>query len=207
MNEKPIVMGAESVRAILAGRKTVTRRIMKDPLPFERMDGSGLSAFTPKGFNSYRGWTAGGDYLESFRRPYAWAGQRLWVREGWAIGVYRADVSLSAQSFVPPGGRWRSPIFMPRGFSRIDLEVVSVRAERLQEITEEDAEREGVERFHDRFPNFSLEQTLTTGEVAADSPYRSGYAVAWDELNADKATWKSNPWVWRIEFRVIEIRS
>lgn len=180
MNEKPIIMGAESVRAILAGRKTVTRRLAKFA------DGRcGVLRF----------------------KPYATAGQRLWVRETWAPGVYRADVLLSAQSFVPPGGRWRSPIFMPRAFSRIDLEAVSVRAERLQEITEEDAEREGVRRFHDQFPNFSRAQTLTSGEVAAVSQFRSGYAVAWDELNADKATWKSNPWVWRIEFRVVEIRS
>lgn len=86
-------------------------------------------------------------------------------------------------------------IHMPRWASRLTLEVESVRVERVQDITEEDARAEGCPAWE-----WNPEQPLTTGERAGDSPYRSGFACLWDEIH-DEPTWKSNPWVWVITFK------
>lgn len=97
-----------------------------------------------------------------------------------------------------------SPLFLPRWASRLTLDVLSVRAERLQDITEEDAEREGVVPFGEAYSGISPDQRLTTGERAGDSPFRASFAVLWDELNGDRCAWKSDPLVWRYELRRVE---
>jgi hypothetical protein len=119
------------------------------------------------------------------------------IKPYWSV-VYAATDPSANDHKDDRGFSWRPSIFMPRWASRITLELVDVRVERLQDITEEDAIREGV----DPWP-FNPDQPLTTGERAGDSPYRSGYALLWDEINEDRATWKSNPYVWREEFRRI----
>jgi hypothetical protein len=87
---------------------------------------------------------------------------------------------------------------MPKWAARTWLEVTGVRAERLQEITEEGAIAEGVPPW-----DFDPQQPMTTGELGADSPYRGGFAVVWDDIN-EKHTWKSNPWVWVYQFKLLE---
>ncbi len=114
---RPILFSGEMVRAILAGHKTQTRRIIK-PQPPVRIP-----------------------------CPYGIPGDRLWVRETWCrtkAGVhYRADCrSLDDEAAV--GGRWKASIHLPRADSRLTLAVVAVRAERLGDITEADALAEGV---------------------------------------------------------------
>jgi len=93
-----------------------------------------------------------------------------------------------------------TPLYMPKWASRMLLRVTDVRAERLHAITEEDAEREGAPKFFDRFASIARDQRLTSGELAAEAPHRAGFAVLWDEINGDRALWKTNPWVWRIAF-------
>ena len=122
MKERPIIFSGPSVRAILDGRKTQTRRIVKAP--------KGMSAEF-----------AGVD----FACPYGCPGDRLWVRETHSFydrecrkPYYQADIDD-----WEPGG-WRSPIFMPRWASRITLEITDVRVQRVQEITEAEAKAEGV---------------------------------------------------------------
>lgn len=129
-------------------------------------------------------------------------GHRIWVKEtfqeneppsGW---IYRAD---DVAGHIESG--WRPPIFMPRHASRLTLEVLSVKAQRLQDITEEDAIREGVE------PWLPGHGPVTAAEIAAEPclsssvAYRDGFEILWDEINGKRAPWESNPLVWRYEVR------
>jgi hypothetical protein len=100
--------------------------------------------------------------------------------------------------------KWCPSIFMPRALSRITLDVLSVRAERLLDITEEDAKAEGARPFFETFACFERDQRITTGERASDAEHRAGFAVLWDEINGDRALWISNPWVWVVGFRRTE---
>lgn len=128
--------------------------------------------------------------------------QYLWVRETWRMDgkrhVFRADVDDDEAA----KHRWKPGIHLHRVASRIVLEVRGVRIERLHELSEEDARAEGVRPFFEKFGNFGRDQRITTGELARDEPYRASYAVLWDEINGDRALWKSNPLVWCIDFKV-----
>lgn len=189
---RPILFSGPMVRAILDGRKTVTRRAIK-PQP------------------RYRGRVILCDWLyhncEPERQrygfstedadipcPYGSPGDRLWVRETWSPipemkpSGYFTDPKwknrtcwYAADNDRPIwGGKWKPSIFMPRAMSRITLEIKSVNIERLQDITEEDAIKEGFEQTE-----FILS--------------RRRFELLWAELNG-KESWAQNPWVWRIEF-------
>jgi len=196
MTDKPILFSAPMVRALLAGTKTQTRRVLKpQPDKFCRdMPNSGA-------------WSD--DYWRSF--PSA-PGQRLWVREAWGLGIsdhgdcprYKATMDYQCGDKIksPHEGpfKWRSPIFMPRKFSRLMLIVTDVRVQRLQEINEEDAIAEGI-YWSDDFEGW------TSGAGADEScDYHSrrpdvSYAKLWDRINGDGA-WALNPWVCAISFSV-----
>lgn len=178
MKERPILFSTEMVRAILDGRKTMTRRVMK-PQPELRGNfyefgkagwSSGITSITPVyGHSLY------------YACPYGIPGDRLWVKETWAYTDYK-DVCWKATDGESRIIRWRSPIFMPRWASRINLEITGVRVERLQEMTYHDLEAEGMQ-----------------GELGAAS---EEYIKLWDTLNAKRGyPWSSTPWVWVIEFR------
>src|SRR6478752_498640 len=125
---------------------------------------------------------------------YGAVGDRLWVRETWYSSItetenpdsvcYRADDEMLSW-FREKAYKWKPSIFMPRWASRITLEIVSVRCERLQNITEADAIAEGIT---DSFP-----------EVECDS-YRDGYRILWNTING-AGSWDANPWVWLVEFK------
>lgn len=201
--DRPILFSGAMVRAILDGHKTQTRRIVKPQPPGWATHPS----MAPSSTDLFCHWTDGGTEDcafwpkdEPLRCPYGKPGDRLWVRETWATlgrqvhaAVYRAD------NIGYPVERWRPSIHMPKWASRITLEVTGVRVERVQRISEADAVAEGV----DPWP-FNPLQPMTTGELGADSPYRGGFAVKWDEINEDRGTWYSNPWVWVVEFNRIE---
>jgi hypothetical protein len=158
--------------------------------------------------------------------PYGVAGDRLWCREAFAYSVkdpdsafndeydaehydivYRADaedvgawtqdewteVGLNQTTIAPP---WRPARHMPRWTSRITLELTAVRVQRLQEISEADAQAEGVG------PEFEVDfATFVRGGVVPPSTYVLGYKHRWDEINGKTAPWASNPWVWCLTFR------
>lgn len=149
MKERPILFSAPMVRAILDGTKTQTRRVVKHRhLAF--IGGKGQE-------NDPSAWGFGaGVQNESYRLvcPYGIPGDRLWVKETWHPGgpennhdgvIYRATDPGWDDS--GSGLRWRPSVFMPRWASRITLEISSVRVERLQDITEEDARAEGAESW------------------------------------------------------------
>lgn len=181
MNEKPILFSGEMVRAILDGRKKMTRRVVK-----------GLPQITSDRVDM--GKTGGlcfvGGHLVNV--PYQ-AGQRLWVRETWAdptnnrIAVYRADGATAFQ-----GMKWKPSIFMPRWACRLELVVTAVRVERLQDISDKDAVKEGC--FN--------QSKLSPKE---DYSFRGGFRALWDSLNEKRGYgWDSNPWVWVVEFEKVQ---
>lgn len=211
MKGRPINMRAEEVRAIIAGRKTQFRRVMRtqplwvaDPsVPFKTPDAD------PKGI---------------INCPYGAPGDRLWVRESWLIAhvnhigkpipktrpdwmdssgkylMYAADGSCCRQI---PGckcgtvGRlpWRPSIHMPRWASRITLEIVSVRVERLQNISRADAKAEGLWPS----PHNGLEMVNGVPYGNAQLAFRA----LWESIHGPRL-WEANPWVWVVEFRRLE---
>lgn len=200
VRERPLLVSAEMVRAILDGRKTQTRRVVRN-----QSRALHLGMETPE----FR--------ASVIRRcPYGQPGDRLWVRETWIIGhddgnggwsVLRPTGHSNREgrvfyraSFDEPdpnkGGRmlWRPSIHMPRWASRITLEVTGVRVERLQELSELDAVAEGLDPVH---PGEHKWQT---------TPFaRTRYAELWDSLNEKRGYgWETNPWIWVIEFRRLE---
>lgn len=184
IKERPILFQADMVNAILSGRKTQTRRIVK---PTKDRNGSGCHLAPCE----IAGEVNGGDYGLC---PYGQPGDRLWVREAFRNRrvdnspggvVYRAD--HPGESTVPGsyGRPWKPSIHMPRWASRITLEIVSVRVERLQSIKSKDAEAEGCE----------------CGSYGKYFPV-DNFACLWDSING-RESWDANPWVWVVEFRRI----
>ena len=196
MKEHPILFSTESVKAILDGRKTQTRRVIK-PQPIAEcvslyLSGDGyLSAIHPQDFH---GWFYATDKKgRKIICPYGQVGDRLWVRETFHTTETRRFLFYKADAdMVLPSGslKWRPSIFMPRWASRITLEIIGVRVERLQEITIPDIEAEGLYVRHIRPDHY--------GD-------RICFAQLWDSLNAKRGYgWSNNPWVWCISFRKIE---
>lgn len=224
MKERPIIFSAPMVRAILAGTKTVTRRIVT-PQPHrvgERRLNCAEPGNPPVVVTQLPGWewkstyaAAGSDFAGAlaWHSPYGRPGDRLWVKEtftyitGNGIRVhYRADGEPIGHDGkvieTEPGlNRWMSPIFMPRRLSRIRLELVSAGVERVQDITDDDARREGVQKFFERFQGIGRDQRITDGRYARDEEYRASFACSWDEINGHRALWNTNPWVWVVEFK------
>lgn len=195
MKERQIIFSGAMVRALLAGIKTQTRRVVKfrrgDQIE-ERDDGA-LWPWMYDEENDSDSW---------LRCPYGRAGDRLWVRETWAYHVqaqaaprdedsplvYAADGQQAHQMRLCD--RWRSPIHMPRWASRITLEVAGVRVERLQDISTADALAEGVSvhKDHHNKPRTSIY-----------SPVQA-YRDLYESINGADS-WDFNPWVWVVEFK------
>ena len=213
MKERGMIFNSEMVRAILDGRKTQTRRIMKEqPVlngNFYEVFGSAWS----KGMTSI---PAVPGHSLSTRCPFGAVGDRIWVREtfcpvddtqygGEKWVDYRATPRYEASH---PAGwdsapndaealKWRPSIHMPRWASRILLEITDVRVEQLNAISQEDAQAEGMELTGWR-PTYSAPDS--GGEVM--TPY-DNFAELWSSIyGAD--SWRANPWVWVIEFKRVE---
>lgn len=215
--ERPILFSGPMVRALLAGEKTVTRRIIRgwqrwefigascddinDPQNWGEwceIRGEGREAYVGPGRTRIHHGFGGGDYEPI--PAYAEPGDTLWVRETWRevflngvrVTQYRADEWPSC------GIQWRPSIFMPRAACRLRLRVVSVRPERLHEITPEDIAAEGV----DTRAAFYRANGVPVGAIEAGME-RARFAELWDAINGKRAPWASNPWVWRVAFEVI----
>ncbi|HBO4748886.1 TPA: hypothetical protein L4V19_001991 [Pseudomonas aeruginosa] len=183
MKERPILFSGPMVRAILEGRKTVTRRAVKDT-----------------GFYAIDAAIHGNEVALrerealSTRCPFGQPGDRLWVREAWAqINVAQAPgetwvVYRECDNRTDYGGPWKPSIHMRRRDSRILLEITAVRVERLQDITEDQAIAEGI----DTHPmGFYGNGCITAG---------GAFLELWESINGD-GSWAANPWVWVIEFK------
>lgn len=200
MKERPILFSGEMVRAILKGRKTQTRRVVKK-IPCQCSDWipDEISKTTPEGFQEagHSGlWSCQSCTDLPIACPYGQPGDRMWVRETWKLSSlykddplrlqYKADGGPCGDSKIP----WQPSIFMPRWASRITLEIVNIRVERVQEISEEDAWNEGV----------------GGGDLGKfDIDGRVLFKSTWDEINGKRGYgWDQNPWVWVIEFKRVD---
>lgn len=214
MKERPILFSSEMVRAILKDQKTMTRRV-----------------------NSI-----GEYYISDKKCPYGVVGDRLWVRETWYYEehmhdstegtpdlpgdlyshrlVFKADCPDYPVNVGVGQHGWRPSIFMPRWASRITLEITGIRVERLQDITEEDAEKEGIPNEYPMSDIYcyhcggrgliKTHHRETLGAMEIDCPYCDTavkrFATLWDMVNHAKPgkTWQDNPWVWVISFKVVK---
>jgi len=199
VKERPILFSGEMVRAILAGNKTMTRRVMKpQPVKAEGLadDGNDLWIWAErKRYGAVTSWAEPDTMADEWTLgacPYGKVGDRLWVRETWRnLTLAEIDTRLRpytqyrASEPVNELLKWKPSIFMPRWVSRILLEVTGVRVERVQATSEDDAVAEG-------YP------------AGCGIPPLDWYADLWDTINAKRGHgWKSNPFVWVVEFRRI----
>ena len=226
VRERGILFSGPMVRAILAGRKTQTRRVMHNQPrwcssnqggywwyghpkngPGDAvvdwsvvLDDAHLRVIGTKG----RGWGAHAGC------PHGDPGDRLWVRETWAAGglaspddrtpAYAVDADPDVRRLI----RWRPAILMPRWASRITLEITNVRVERAQAISAADVAAEGIDTaavqtlYRDATPKQRRElgTTLATGAPSLN------WRAAWTLING-RASWDANPWVWVVEFKVV----
>lgn len=186
MKLRPINFKAHEVRAIREGRKTQARRIVQPQPRIVHAIHNDASIVTNRIFRN-------GD--QRIHCPYGKPGERLWVRETWRSSderqqiIYKADYAEFECKM-----KWRSAIHMPRWASRITLEIVSVRVERLRDISENDAMAEGV------YPVDFSGQEHPDNPVLSLRQYRAGFEEAWEHINGT-CSWDLNPWVWVIEFK------
>ncbi|WP_338508673.1 hypothetical protein [Pseudomonas poae] len=200
IKERPILFSAPMVRAILEGRKTVTRREIKTRM--RSADTSFELHQQPDG-----SWRPMHTFEEScmddqgtehpITCPYGQSGDRLWVRETHAdIGcrlTYRADTDDGAHCQVK---KWTPAIHMFRRHSRILLEITDVRVERLQDISEDQAKAEGVRLYTDHAELGEWWHVDGIDTYSADP--RKSFELLWSSVGGD---WVANPWVWVVEFK------
>ena len=201
IKERPILFSAPMVRAILEGRKTVTRRIVKPVRGYED-----CSIRRPdKAAASHSVWWHGRFESVGVMQdcPYGKPGDRLWVREAWArIGIAQAPdqewvVYRESDNRTDYGGPWKPGIHMLRRDSRILLEITDVRVERLQDISPDQAFAEGVngsmcQQFLESSPT---RFTCREAEI-------HGFSGLWESINGADS-WDANPWVWVVEFKQV----
>ena len=187
---KPILFNTEMVRAILDGRKACTRRILKGGIPFDEK---------AEYWNVLKkGEWSGPICVEDFIKqgsPYK-PGDILYVRETWSEWtdgyLYKAWSSPFPQAGQSSVMKWHPSIHMPKEAARIWLKATDVRVERLQEITEVQAQAEG------------CNSGLLTGACTARGQFEDLWNTTIKKSDLDRYGWDANPYVWVIEFERCE---
>ena len=214
VKERPIIFSGPMIRAILDGRKTQTRRVVK-PQPqlingkFEMSSSESDAwpepcvwlALTPSG-------KFGLNAPPYYKCPYGNPGDRLWVRETWRpcgddemsmarIEALRPSIAYKADEEWDNDSKWKPSIHMPRWASRILLEITDIRVERLKEISGEDACLEGT-GFIDRRGDLCHAGNHPSYSISI-------FSRLWDSINGKKpgCSWANNPWVWVVEFKKV----
>lgn len=231
MKERPILFNDEMVRALLDGRKTQTRRVVKSQpsngWSFETAEGAAMrlgyitSSHPKKGkFGAFirREIHPGSGKCEHdiIPCPYGQPGDRLWVRETHgdeirSVGgtphekiAYRATKPNAVRCYDCNGMeqpmKWRPSIHMPRSMARLLLEVTAVRVERLQDISREDAEAEGLKKWPHK-ADFAW--GYEGGHEAGHGSPTGAFRALWESING-AGTWADNPWVWVVEFQRVD---
>ena len=221
-NFKPILFSTEMVQAILEGRKTQTRRVLKLKTPVDiagvevdcylRLDliPTNMQVFYANKKDKQINLYSDNEYAKY--KP----GDVLWVRETWQTSynenskkwdpIYKADGKFWMDDDGPM--KWKPSLFMVKKHCRIFLKVTNVRCERLNDISEEDAIAEGIIKcfvgnptdFENSKMRVYRSSKLEEGNVFAIDAFKE----LWQSINAKKHPWKSNPWVWVYEFERIE---
>lgn len=229
IKSRPILFSGEMVRAILDGRKTQTRRIVK-PQPNAGPKGELVNL-------GGRDWgLLDNDLSGLWPCPYGATGSHLWVKEAHRFGMhadlwdaveYKADGAWMKPRWLDEAtgwkfgeacgensGLWRSPIFMPRWASRILLEVTDVRVERVQDISAADVAAEGTPGMVcGRYQCWRCNGQGRNVSTPTGCPHCGGsgndhawhFQKLWDSINAKRGYgWTANPWTWVVSFKVIE---
>lgn len=224
MKEIPMMFTAEMVRAILEGRKTMTRRAIKRQADIRDFDDDGWPIIVTE------------EGPERMRAPVQ-VGDNIWVKETYALIChaedgqcyceectecsieYRADNPNSkwaggwCNGFpgneVPDGCKWRSSMFMPKAYARIKLEVTGIRADVLEEISDSDAIAEGIASFRPVPGDGPAITTFKRYQKKGPEPYdlhnaASSFYTLWTKINGEHS-WLNKPWVWVIIFKKIEL--
>lgn len=210
MSDRPILFSAPMVRALLDGRKTQTRRVIKPCDDLKYKPGDILVS-----------WPAGEFVRTGHRfRPRFAKGDRLWVRETWqtvsldastTLCAYRANCDGDRFTHADDGSveiiqirKWRPAIFMPRIMSRLTLTVTDVRVERLQDISEADCVAEGPPELREmRGLGRPLDGVMVVdpAQPHVGMAPRTWYRELWDTING-AGSWDENPWCVAISFSV-----
>jgi hypothetical protein len=227
MKEHPILFSAPMVRANREGRKNQTRRIMSfcDGLSCEEIDEFEFRCLQEYEDGTYRAIFDTDDEPFSVVCRYGRPGDHLWVRESWSTErmfpnaleepnrssftkmryIYKADEKDHIHKLI----KWHPSIHMAREASRNLLEVVDIRVERLQDITDYDCGAEGIERERDGFKCYEIihggkhKGDFHPWNVVPNAKIKTSYQQLWESINGPDS-WKQNPWVWVIEFKRID---
>lgn len=242
MKERGMIFNGEMVRAILDGRKTQTRRIVKGTdgaVKFcKEWDINGEEIFVVLGEKDHTGMNP---VLGAISCPFGAIGDRIWVRETWGVVSHELDEDGRIQPWTPdrpatvihemPFGNgyysghaiyaadgdftwgdddgyedgrscWKPSIHMPRAASRILLEITDVRVERLNAISEEDAEAEGID-MEALYDSQDCYDCIANHNMTGRPTVTGAFKYLWESIYGEEG-WKSNPWVWVIEFKRIE---
>jgi hypothetical protein len=214
MKERPIIFSGEMVQAILEGRKTQTRRVIK---PGKYWWGGFQCKWY--GIHPGGGWHGVGSSYEAdipeyakepcgdkgFPCPYGQIGDRLWVRERWWM-----DEDEQPVIFYTATDKWsdipmKSSIFMPRWASRITLEIINIRVERVQDISSTAAKAEGIQALQLQDENDPSAWWESAPGVNQARTAVWSFQKLWDSINTKRGySWEPNPWVWVIEFKRID---
>lgn len=201
MKERPIIFQGKMVRAILDGRKTQTRRIIKpQPEPEKDLWYPDPGSPRAKHYGNVEHMIKG---LPVDFSPYGQPGDLLYVREAFADipetlpgNIHYKDSATEADLkwFKEEGWKWKRSIHMPKKYARIWLEVTGVRVERVQDINSGDAEKEGLVRDMSKNNNYAASVDLI-----------SRFRRLWNSIYAKRGfDWIENPWVWVIEFKPVK---
>jgi hypothetical protein len=220
VKERPILFSGAMVRALLDGSKTQTRRVVKVQPDFDTAraalggDTTGAQIVYDHVFGGIglkRG-NGSGFVQPNIHCPYGQPGDRLWAKEDWQAlhkynGTKIADIPVDDRHWVnfPASGTiWdaqrRAARFMPRWASRILLEIVSVRVERLQDISDEDCVAEGVRAIHHDGDGAYYHHEHSYADPGNWCHPDDAYRALWESINGP-GSWDANPWVWAITFR------
>ena len=223
MKSRPMIFSSAMVRAILAGQKTQTRRVVKGLEADEVVVKVEAEGFF-KGFDLDHGVLPRVRHLlfpQLIKCPYGVVGDRLWVKEttiraeehGYQEPIYAAselgDAVLASglrpdpddhADVEPHDIKLRPSMFMPRKFCRTELEITGIRVERVQNISEADARSEGITDGG----CLSCGNPEPCGCCNPKPDARDSYIWLWHKINGKKHPWSSNPWVWVVEFKRVE---
>ncbi|HBQ4022200.1 hypothetical protein [Klebsiella pneumoniae] len=218
MKERGMIFNGEMVRAILDGRKTQTRRIIKD-CTVGRDQISKFIQIEKKFIGCYPE-----DVPELIREccPYGVPGDRIWVREAfrvhsratdvatlvykasernsWTEQTHRVPVAVCNKPATPE--KWTPSLHMPRWASRILLEITDVRVERLNAISEEDAEAEGID-MEALYDSQDCYDCIADHNMTGRPTVTGAFKCLWESIYGAE-NWLANPWVWVIEFKRVE---
>ena len=215
---RPIIFNSDMVRAILDGRKSQTRRVIKPQPKSQGIKSFGEAWEWKKGAGGFSGSTLHqlkAAYGLLYHCPYGVPGERLWVRETFFYEwpdmdppedmkdcriIFRADEPNYLDPFMlEENYRWSPSIHLPRWASRITLEIIDVRVERLHEITVGDLISEGVIELE----NAHIE-TYPLDLIVNRSAHYTIWKNLWDSIYAKRGyPFKDNSWVWTVEFKVL----